>query len=168
MCYHIETRRLTLRAYEDQDARPLVDILGRFEVSKWLETVPHPFGVADLRMYQPDGGSRWPDTMAIERDGRLIGAVSSGAEVGYFLHPNHWGQGLASEALAAALRFRFETTEVDSLYAGVFAGNPASERVLAKAGFRKSGQSIGFCRARGCELACTDYTLTRSRWEELA
>lgn len=61
------------------------------------------------------------------------------AEVGYVLHPAHWGQGLMSEALAAVLRFGFAELKLHAIEAHVNPGNEASCRLLEKHGFVREG-----------------------------
>ena len=165
MAPQIKTERLVLRPYLEADREPLADILGRWEVACWLSRVPHPFGPDDVHLTAEDGSSRWPDTMAITCADHLIGAVSTQDHVGYFLHPDHWGQGIATEAARAAVQHAFETTDVASLASGVFHGNDASFRVLDKLGFEKTSENHHFCRARGQDMPHSDLTLTRKRWE---
>jgi len=53
-------------------------------------------------------------------------------ELGVVLHPDHWGQGIALEAGAAAARDLFERLGRERVYAGVEATNDKSLRLLAK------------------------------------
>ena len=62
-----------------------------------------------------------------------------GAEVSYFIHRAHWGRGLASEIVAAALSWAFGELELPSVTAFAKAENPASIRVLTKSGFELVG-----------------------------
>ena len=72
-------------------------------------------------------------------DGQLVGflndvEIENGAiELGYVVHPAHHGKGYATAALKAAIAelFRMGYREV---VAGAFAENPASIRVMQKAG----------------------------------
>ncbi|KAK0707036.1 acyl-CoA N-acyltransferase, partial [Lasiosphaeria miniovina] len=59
-------------------------------------------------------------------------------EIGYYLGEAYWGGGVMSEAVAAFARWAFAAVpeaELQRLEAGVYSFNPASARVLAKAGF---------------------------------
>lgn len=79
---------------------------------------------------------------AIDLDGKLVGFLNdvevSGAsiEVGYAVHPDHWGKGCATAGLKLAIAelFRRGFREV---VAGAFEGNPASLRVMEKAGMTR-------------------------------
>ena len=57
------------------------------------------------------------------------------AEVGYWLTPAQWGRGLATAAVRAVSAYVLAHFDVCRLYAVVFATNPASARVLEKAGY---------------------------------
>ena len=61
------------------------------------------------------------------------------AEIGYWLGAEHWGRGYATEALIAASDYAFSELDLLRLEAGVFSSNPASARVLEKAGYRREG-----------------------------
>ncbi len=84
-----------------------------------------------------------PDTVVrtVLVDGEVAGNVVSwategGREVGYWIGREHWGRGVATQALAALL------VEVATrpLRAGVARHNVASRRVLEKCGFRVVGE----------------------------
>jgi ribosomal-protein-alanine N-acetyltransferase len=57
------------------------------------------------------------------------------AEIGYGLHPDHWQQGIMSEAMAAVLAFGFQVLKLHSVEANVNPQNEASRRLLEKHGF---------------------------------
>jgi RimJ/RimL family protein N-acetyltransferase len=68
-------------------------------------------------------------------------------EIGYWVSASWWGRGIASAALIGITAYAFRSRpELGRLYALSFAGNPASARVLQKAGYRLEG------RLRGCAL----------------
>jgi ribosomal-protein-alanine N-acetyltransferase len=57
------------------------------------------------------------------------------AEVGYLLHPDHWGKGLAGEALDAVVEHGFKVLGLHSIEAVTDPGNTASNALLARHGF---------------------------------
>ncbi len=57
-------------------------------------------------------------------------------ELGFHLRPEHWGQGLATEAARAVIQYAFTTIGVGALVAGHHPRNDASRRVLRRLGFR--------------------------------
>ena len=56
-------------------------------------------------------------------------------ELSYELLPEHWGQGLAGEALATALDWVWSNTEDESLVAVTQAANRRSRELLERLGF---------------------------------
>lgn len=60
-------------------------------------------------------------------------------EVGYLLHPKHWGQGLMGEALRAVVDLAFERYGFHSMEAITDPRNTASRRLLEKNGFVLEG-----------------------------
>lgn len=61
------------------------------------------------------------------------------ANIGYDLQSECWNRGYMTEALNRVIEFGFNTLQVNRIEAEVMAGNIASEKILAKAGFRKEG-----------------------------
>ena len=61
------------------------------------------------------------------------------AEVGYALRSDHWGRGLAAEAVALALDWGFRTLALHRIEADIDPRNEASRRLLLRLGFRSEG-----------------------------
>lgn len=61
------------------------------------------------------------------------------AEIGYDMNRNYWGQGLATEAIQAMLRFGFAQMNLNRMYAGTIADNRESVRLLERLGFVREG-----------------------------
>ncbi len=61
---------------------------------------------------------------------------NNAAEVGYVLHPDFWGRGLAVEALTRLMQFGFSELRLHRLVARIIDENTASKRVAEKCGFR--------------------------------
>jgi len=88
-------------------------------------------------------------TWAIARHGEdtLVGTVSLYAwaveqgrcEIGYTLHPSHWGGGLASEAVRLALRFAFDELDLRRIEADTDPRNTGSCGLLERVGFVREG-----------------------------
>lgn len=160
----IKTARLVLRPFTLADGDAVVAGLSNFEVSKWLSRVQHPFTHADLRLLREDGSSKWPDLMAITHQGRVVGAVSTGEHLGYWLLPDAWGKGIATEASVAAIAHFFEVSDKDVLTSGYFVGNAPSAKVLRKLGFKPVGARSLFCVSQNQDLPFMAMELSRADW----
>lgn len=80
--------------------------------------------------------------------GVLIGYVSlwltnrefQAGEVGFFLHPDYWGQGFGSEAARLLIRYAFEDLALHRVGASADPRNAASRRVLERVGMVHEGR----------------------------
>ena len=93
-------------------------------------------------------------TRTVEVGGGVAGHVASFVESGrrevtYWVGREHWGKGVATNALGTFLK----QTRERPIYARVAADNLASLRVLHKCGFAVCGEERGFANARGEEIA---------------
>ena len=61
------------------------------------------------------------------------------AEIGYFLSPDVWCNGYATDAVRSLAGYGFRERRLRRVYAKVLAGNGGSQRVLEKAGFEREG-----------------------------
>ena len=73
-----------------------------------------------------------------------IGAVdidikNNTVEIGYYYGRKWWGKGLATESLKRVIKFFFEEVEVETIYADHIDANPASGKVMEKAGMKYEG-----------------------------
>lgn len=60
-------------------------------------------------------------------------------ETGYWVAPQHAGQGMATEAANAAIRYAFGHLAAKAISIGYFDGNEPSRRIVEKLGFQKIG-----------------------------
>lgn len=143
--------RCTLRPWRKGDEPSLVRYANNRNVSGNLkDRFPFPYTDADAREWIEHVAGREPAcNFAIVVDGTAVGGIGielgqdvfrRSAEIGYWLGEPFWGRGIASEALRAATDYAFATFDIIRLEAGVFGWNPASARVLEKAGYTLEGR----------------------------
>jgi len=65
-----------------------------------------------------------------------------GVEIGWWLAPSHWGQGLATEAARQALAYGFEVANLDRIVAIAQAANRDSLRVMDRIGMRFESEAV--------------------------
>jgi len=119
----------------------------------WLnvrDRFPHPYTLADAEAWVGLVSGVEPETqLAIEVDGEAAGGVGLflqedverySAEIGYWLGEAHWGRGLATAVVRRFTEYAFATFDLCRIYANVFEWNPASRRVLEKAGYALEGR----------------------------
>jgi RimJ/RimL family protein N-acetyltransferase len=158
---HVESPRLRLRGVCRTDLARLAELANDYDVAKMTGSMPYPYGLADAEAFLEKTHSADPLTNAqfvIDQGGEAIGSLGffpgdfGRTEVGYWLGRPSWGQGLATEALNAALDWARTDWRRKLVVAGHFADNPASGQVLVKAGFLYTGDvTPKFSTARGGE-----------------
>ena len=163
----MRTERLFLRPGWAEDAAELTRAIGREEVVRMLASVPWPYSLRDARRWltQPRREDL-PDLLVVspEIGGRIIGGIGlherdGSIETGYWIAPEHWGCGYATEALRGLVSIAriLGHRRIGARHAS---DNPASGRVLRKAGFRPTGrvgsiESLG----RGATVTAPEYGL---------
>ena len=158
----IATERLVVRPPQPGDAPAIAAYAGDLAVSRMLSPVPHPYTREDAdafvaRCADPPAGERVLAVSDGEGFAGLIGVQREAGErlteVGYWYGRPHWGRGYATEALRAVLARAAPAWGVRALVSGHFVDNPASGRVLEKAGFLYTGdRRLRLSLARGEEV----------------
>ena len=103
--------------------------------------------------------------------GDLVGlcgvAILRGAEEGeiwYLVEPESWGKGLATEAVKRLLDFGFGELGLHRIWATCLPENPASARVLEKAGMRKEGFLVKNLKIHGTWKSSLLYAILAEEW----
>lgn len=141
----VATERLVLRPWPVDE---LAAVVGGSRMDHWAEDFPAEGDVviAGVVMERPNV-NEYGQRQVIERSsGLVVGAIglfwppSGGAlEIGYGIVPSRRGLGYASEAARALAAFALTAPGVHTVRAEVELANPASVRVLEKAGFQRLG-----------------------------
>jgi RimJ/RimL family protein N-acetyltransferase len=164
----IRSERLFLRLAWPEDAADLHHALSDERIVRNLAQVPWPYTIEDARAFiRRPAERRFPSlliTKPSQRGSRLIGGIGlhdedGCAQLGCWLVPEAWGQGYATEAARAMLGVA-RILDHARIGARHFLDNPASGRVLEKAGFRRSGRvNQRFSLGRGCSAPSREYVL---------
>jgi RimJ/RimL family protein N-acetyltransferase len=146
--HELETARLRLRAWRDDDLEPLARLNGDPLVMRHMGRGPMTLDETRRQLdrfrthWKKHGFGLWAiedrETSAfLGRAGLSYHAVwPDDPEVGWFLDPKAWGRGLATEAGEASVRYGFETLGAQRLVSICLPENEASRRVMEKLGFR--------------------------------
>ena len=144
-----ETERLLIREYVEEDAEAFFKLNSDPEVLRYVPDklvlsieqsrqllIDHP--IADYRKYGFGRGA-----CILKSTGEQIGFAGlkymeelGEVDVAYRLLPKYWGQGLATEAALASVRFGFAQLGLKRIIGLVMPENIASARVLEKTGLR--------------------------------
>ena len=137
-----------LRAWRTDDAASLALHANNEKISRGLrDRFPFPYTLEAAESFLAMATQKeW--IFAIDVDGAAVGGLGFhpgedvhriDAEIGYWLAEPYWGRGIVPAALRAVVPAAMEALGLERVHAGVFANNPASMRVLEKAGFVREG-----------------------------
>jgi len=149
----IETERLFLRELLPQDDVRMFELdsdpdVHQFVGKRPVENIEQIRLIIDFirQQYEDNGIGRWA---VVEKKSNLfigwaglkyftdeVNGTGNFYELGYRFIKKYWGQGYATEASKAIIRYGFDEMELDSIYAMTDVNNLASKRVLEKSGFR--------------------------------
>ncbi|TQV96484.1 hypothetical protein V2A60_003119 [Cordyceps javanica] len=155
----VETPRLVLRRFKPDDAPALARAANHRAVWDGVrDSFPHPYTLADAQAFVAVcvKGEKEKEEEEEEKEGgrepageQLVGCLGADPgqdvlyrtwELGYWLTPDAWGRGYATEAVGALLRWLLRTWPgVHRVQAMTLAANPRSAKVLLRCGFVLEG-----------------------------
>ena len=174
------TARLSVRPATADDVDATWEFRQLPEVAAWLTRLDTERRTYAEAFLDPE---RLSKTLVIERDGEVIGdlmlAVGDAwaqadvaerargvqAELGWVIHPEHAGQGYATEAVGEVLRVCFEDLGLRRVTALCFADNVASWRLMERLGMRREEHTVRDSLHRsGAWLDGFGYALLVEEW----
>lgn len=176
----IETERLILRPWREDDAEALYKYAGDPDIGPPAGWPPHT-SVENSRDIIRTVFSA-PETYAVcLKDGSPIGSISlklngstdmtdrdDECELGYWIGKPFWGKGMIPEASRALLHHAFENLGMRAVWCGYYEGNEKSKRVQEKLGFVYQYTTEGLDVSLLNEFR-TGHTnlMTREYWQEI-
>lgn len=151
----LETERLILTPYADHMAQAVYEVVRKKEIADTMLMIPHPYPrkqvggwLAYVQKSFEIGSAYEYAVFTKEQPARYIGncglvSVSrthQSGEIGYFIDPAEWGKGYATEACRKLVAETFETHGLNRLFGRCLVRNPASRKVLEKAGMAFEGR----------------------------
>jgi RimJ/RimL family protein N-acetyltransferase len=151
----LETARLVLRPWSDDDRAPLARILGDPHVRRFYPNVATPDSVdaqIDFAIARTTSGGFHFQAAELRSGGKLVGLIGLGiipdetraaipgqprVEIGWQLDKAVWGQGLAPEGARAWLDHAWNNLGLDEVVAFTAAVNLPSQRVMQKIGMAR-------------------------------
>ena len=148
-CPTVFTERLVLRPFTEADVEPYTAVLQTPEVRASLH-LPDDIGPIDawqqmagwLGQWELRGTGQWA---VVERQsGAFVGRAGlhwpprpdwPGVEIGWTLHPDHWGRGYATEAGRASVDYAFHVLPRDEVFSTILPENARSAAVAQRLGF---------------------------------
>ena len=147
---YLEIGKYCIRDWREGDAASIAPHANNRKI--WLnlrDAFPHPYTVRDAEKFISQVTNKDPVTVfAIATTEEPIGSIGLmpgvdvhryTAELGYWLAEPYWGRGIATLAVKALTVFALKELRFKRIFAEPYATNPASARVLEKAGFTREG-----------------------------
>jgi len=173
-----ETERMTLRPYSLDDYDAFHDLHGRDDVARYLPWVTRDADAsrAALIRHQKVALAKDDDGITLagfdKETGRLVGEFvlflrsveHRGGEVGYVVHPDFQGRGLAMEGARAMLQIGFDTMHMHRVVARIDARNVASAAVLERLGMRREALLVKNEWFKGEWGDEADYAMLDEEW----
>lgn len=146
----LESPRLLIRDLQREDWMDVHAYASNPEVTKYMLWGPN--SEADTKAYMEEQmaqqhaaeRSHYEFGVILKATNQFMGGCSiypqgRNAEIGYCFHPDFYGNGYATEAAQALLRFGFETLHVHRIYATCRPDNIASANVMRRIGIKQEG-----------------------------
>jgi ribosomal-protein-alanine N-acetyltransferase len=143
----------TIRGWKKGDEISLQKHADSTKISRFLlDRFPSPYTM-DEAIWWVDRLIDQPEPLlnfAITIDDKVIGGIGlepredvyrKTALLGYWLSEELWGRGIITQAVKLITQYAFESLDLIRIQAGILSTNPASMRVLEKAGYVKEGIS---------------------------
>jgi RimJ/RimL family protein N-acetyltransferase len=166
---------LNLRPFALADAAEIQRLCNAREVAFNTLLIPHPYpeGAAEewigTHREKFESGESINFAIALRESGALAGAIglrivreNDAAEIGYWIGVPYWGRGIATEAARAVIAYGFSRLGLNRIHAEHFTRNPASGRVLQKAGMKHEGTLRQLHKKWGEYVDCEMYSILRS------
>jgi ribosomal-protein-alanine N-acetyltransferase len=140
---------ILIRDWLANDAGDLALIANHPQVAVMLRNnFPFPFSIHNATdfIFRSKKNTDFSIQKAIIFKDKLVGAIGVewkddvfkyNGEIGYWVTPDHWGKGIATESVRLMVDFAFKVQPVKRIFAEVFSDNSASVRVLEKCNFEK-------------------------------
>lgn len=172
----IATERLFLTPVARADAPEIQRLCEADEsIARNTLTIPWPYPRGEALVFiervRADAARGVVYAIRLRDGGALVGTCGvirhragwTCAELGYWVAAEHRGRGYAPEAARALADHTLRAMDLDRVFARVFPANPASMRVLEKAGFERVAVLKGQLRKDGKPQDVVEYALSRSR-----
>ncbi|MBU4298974.1 GNAT family N-acetyltransferase [Patescibacteria group bacterium] len=146
-------KRITLRPLKSSDVKDIYLNIQNKKIAENILDMPWPYSIRDAQKFikkmQKARQKKSDFAFGIESKTRkeVIGCIGlykinfkhKNGELGYWLGPKYWNQGIMTEAGKLVLDFAFSKLKLHRVWGGAFSNNLASQKVLKNLGFKKEG-----------------------------
>lgn len=150
----IESKRLILRNWKDEDINDLVQGLNNIEVAKWMAGVPFPYTKKDAKNFieqakRQDEKIKISLAIVLKENNKVIGGTEirninkkdGTAGGGIWLNEQYQKNGYGTEAIKLLLEYGFKYLNLHSIRLDLISINERAHKCYLKCGFKDSGKS---------------------------
>lgn len=141
-----QKRNVLLRHLEKTDLNILANLANNAKIACNLrDGFPHPYKETHAEQFYAMVKNYCPESIfAIEYEKNFAGMIGltpqsdvycKTAEIGYWLGEPYWNKGIMTIAVNLIVEWGWKNLPIVRIHTGIFSHNPASARVLTKAGF---------------------------------
>jgi RimJ/RimL family protein N-acetyltransferase len=173
----LETPRLVIRRFQDNDLAKLIAYradpdVARYQMWETYNETQAKELIGSVKNKEPGEPGAFQFALESKSFGELIGDLMLRAdehdkrlgEIGYTLAKHAQGQGLATEAMQALLKFCFETLSMHRLSATADPRNLPSLKLLERLGFRREAYFVKSLWFKGEWADDVVYALLKEGW----
>jgi RimJ/RimL family protein N-acetyltransferase len=148
----IESSRIILRNWEDDDVADLVDGLNNIEVAKWMAGIPFPYTEEDAKNFiegakNDDENVKIALAIVLKENNKVIGGTEirninkkdGTAGGGIWLNEKYQKNGYGTEAFSVRNKYCFDVLGLRRIDNGYFKGNEKSRKMQIKLGYKDEG-----------------------------
>ncbi len=148
----IESKRLILRSWKDEDVDDLVEGLNNINVSKWMAGVPFPYTNKDAKSFieiakNQDERVKISLAIILKENNKVIGGTElrninkkdGTAGGGIWLNEKYQKNGYGTEAFSTRIKYAFDVLGLRRIENGYFVNNEKSKRMQEKLGYKNEG-----------------------------
>lgn len=173
---HIETARLLLRPFVDEDAQDMFKYASDEQNTRYMLWPAHTSTEVSLHAIREfcTGPGQWAISLRDEAEHRCIGSIGvriypdrDTFDFGYIIHRDFWNQGYVTEATKAMIKLGFDELGAHRVEATCFSPNKASASVMKKCGLVYEGTSRESVLANGIHWDVDHYGMLKKEWDTL-
>ena len=148
----IESKRLVLRNWRDEDVDDLVEGLNNINVSKWMAGVPFPYTKKDAKSFieiakNQDEKVKIYLAIILKENNKVIGGTElrninkkdGTVGGGIWLNEKYQKNGYGTEAFSPRIKYAFDVLGLRRIENGYFVNNEKSKRMQEKLGYKNEG-----------------------------
>jgi len=153
--------KITIRKTKLSDAETIHKLINDKDVIEELSGYLYPCPLSKIKKDITKGLEDWEKKKAyaftILADNKVVGQVmlenpskdKGRYEVGYFIGKQFWNKGIAAKAVKEIVKFSFKKLNLYKIWGDNDSDNPASGKVMKKAGFKLEGRLKKHCKKDG-------------------